>query len=156
MAFPFVGFDHYTYYNSATHASPTWVLLGQIGDESVDFSRKLALLELRESKYEANLAAGIMLNVSFPLLYNPGATAYDALETMSRAAGSSATKEFFFANGPAATNGTKGPRAFMVIENFPLRKPLNGVTMIDQMTLKLGYGYESSARVEPDIYTVSA
>lgn len=152
---PQIGFDHYTYYNSATHASPTWVLIGQIGDESVDITRKLAMLETRESKYEANLAAGIGANVSFALQYDPGLTAYDTLQTMLLAANASAVKEFFFANGPSGTAGSKGLRAGMVIENFPIKKPLNGVTMVDQVTMKLGYLFESSARVEPDIYTTS-
>lgn len=153
---PQVGFDHYTYYNSATHASPTWVLLGQIGDEAIDIVRTLTQLLLRESRWEANLTASIGVNVSFALRYNPGLTAYDTLQTLALAANTTSVKEFFFANGLAATAGSTGLRAGMVIENFPIKKPLNGVTMIDQVTLRLGYLFESSARVEPDMYTVSA
>lgn len=149
-----VGFDHKLYYNSATHASPTWVEVAQVGDLSADVLRRLAEVLIRESRWPGNCVGSFDATITFPMLYNPGGTAFDALRTMFFANGSSAHKQFYIADGASGTSGTQGLRIACVMENFPWKSNLNAPSMIDQVTLRPAYFEESGSRVEPDWYTV--
>jgi hypothetical protein len=154
---PKIGFDNKLYYNSGTHASPTWVLIGDIGDLNIpDLRRTMARVSLRSSRWPANIPAEKEFSIDFSMLYQPANAVFAALRTAFFAdTAAAATLEFFVADGLAATVGTTGLRAGCVIENFPLTQRLMEANMVDTVRLLPGWYEEGGVRVEPDWYVVA-
>lgn len=151
MAGELVGASAKLYYNSGTHASPTWVLIANAVDVSVSFGKSYGDVSSRASGWKKNAAALKDLTCSFGYRYKNGTdTVFDALRA---AAIANTATELFFADGLAATSGTEGIRAyfdFTMGDEQPLE---DGVLVTFDGTHVIFY--ESSAVVDPDWYTVT-
>jgi len=147
------GHDLYLYYNSATHASPTWNAISQVEDVSVDqFEWDTAELRRRASRFLLEIATVMRVGASFKLWHKLSATTFDALRAKYFAR---TTTEFYIANGPAATNGTEGLRMGCLIKAFPWNQPLSEVSSHDVRIVPTLFE-EASAEVEPDWLVISA
>jgi len=146
------GLDCILYYNSGTHAAPTWVEIPRAINVNVpDFGVNQIAANARLSKFEANLNGLIRTGLNFSYAYKRGDdTVRDAL--LGMVTGRTA-KEFAVMDGDIDTAGNRGLRAFFNIENAPFSQELEGQVTID-FTLKPAYVEESDAKVEPDIYVV--
>ena len=152
MAGELLGRECYLYYNSATHASPTWVLIGNAVDVSTNVAKNYGDVSSRASGWKKNKPSLKDLTLSFGYRYKNGTdTVFDALRA---AAIANTATEFFIADGLAATNGTEGIRAYFDLQMNDEQPLEDGVTVTFEGTHVIYY--ESSAVVEPDWYTVSA
>lgn len=151
MAGELVGRDCKLYYNSATHASPTWVLIANAVDVSVGISKSYADVSSRASGFKKNAAALKDLTCSFGYRYKNGTdTVFDALRAAAMA---NTPTELFIADGLAATTGSEGIRAYFDLAMTDEQPLEDGVTA--QFEGVHCIFYESSAVVDPDWYTVS-
>lgn len=152
MAGELLGRECYLYYNSATNATPTWVLIANAVDVSFSIDKNYGDVSSRASGWKKNKAALKDLSVSFGYRYKQGVTdsVFDALR--ANAIANTAT-EFFIADGVAATSGTEGIRAFLDL-TFGRDEPLEDGVLCP-FEAKHVAAYESSSMVEPSWYTVS-
>lgn len=150
MAGELVGASCKLYYNSATHASPTWVLIANAVDVNPSISKNYGDGSSRASGWKKNLPALKDLSCSFGYRYKNGTdTVFDALRTAALA---NTPIELFFADGLAATTGTEGIRAYFDLamgEDQPLEDGV--LATFDGVHTMF---YESSAVVDPDWYVV--
>ena len=141
------------YYNSATHATPTWAEVTRAIDVSANIGQTAVDVSSRASKYKANLPG--LIDVSFNFGYRvPGGTdtVLDLLLTMM--AGATQTiKEFAIIDQAIATSGAQGPRLYAMIESADLSQALEEGAVIE-FTLKPAYFEVSAAKVDPDWYEV--
>ncbi len=149
---PVAGHDCVLYYNSATHASPTWVEIAEARDVAVpDFGVNPVEANSRASDFEAFVAGMIKLGATFTYLHKRGTdTVRDALVGM--VSGRSA-KEFAFMDGGITLVGARGVRFFALMEKFSYGQDNEGA-MVWDASLKPAYVTESAAKVEPDLYVV--
>jgi hypothetical protein len=148
-----VGFDCKLYYNTGTHASPTWVLIPRAINVSVpDFGCNQVATPSRGSNFEAFLNGLIRTGLNFTYAYKAGTdTVLTAL--LGMVTGRTA-KEFAVMDGAIATTGSRGLRAYFNIENAPWNQELEGRMEVD-FTLKPAYFEESGSKVDPDVYVVA-
>ncbi len=142
------------YYNSGTHASPTWVEIEEVGDVSIaDFSMGIAELKRRGNSFTKGLATLLQqIAIEFRLIHGVGATVFDTLRAAFLAG---TVKEYAIMNGAIATSGTQGLRMFGIIEQFPWDQPLEDVSGHD-VRVVCAYAEEGGSEVDPDWYTISA
>ena len=152
MGDPQVGVDAKAYYNSGTHASPTWVLIDDIIDATPGFSAALTEIKSRASVWKGTLYALLEAGVTFTLLHRKGTDSVRAaiLGIMT----GRAAKEFAFMDQLIATTGSCGFRAFMNLESANRNENLEEGLAYD-ISAKGAYKTESSAKVEPDFYIVT-
>lgn len=150
MAGEMNGLSAKTYYNSGTHASPTWVLIANAVDVSFSVGKNYGDVSSRASGWKKNAAALKDLTCSIGYRYKNGTdTVFDALRA---AAIANTPIELFFADAASATTGTEGIRAYFDLtmsEEQPLE---DGVTATFEGVHCIYY--ESSAVVDPDWYVV--
>lgn len=152
MGEPKTGHGLHLYYNSATHASPTWVEVVQVEDVMIDqWDLDTAELLRRATRWVMEIPTTERLTGSFKLWHGMGATVFTALRTRRMAR---TPTEFFFANGLAATSGTEGLRAYMLMKSFPWSQSLKECSSHD---IKVGLTYyeESGSEVLPDWMVVT-
>lgn len=150
---PAPGLDCKAYYNSGTHASPTWVEIKKGRDFSIpDFGVNPLEANSRESKFEAYTPGLIKCGIGFTYLHSRGAdTVRDALAGMVTGRTS---KEFAIMDGDITLVGALGLRMFGIMEKFSQSQDLEGNLAWDA-SLKPAYVVEASAKVEPDLYIVA-
>ena len=151
---PVAGVDCKAYYNSGTHASPTWVEITKGQNFSVpDFGVNPIAANSRESKWEAFTAGLIKSGINFSYLHSRGPdTVRDALAGMVTGRTS---KEFAVMDGDITHVGARGLRMFGIMEKFTYGQDLEGNQAWDA-ALKPAYVVESSAKVDPDLFIVAA
>lgn len=150
---PIVGLDAKLYYNSATNASPTWVLVGDTIDASSSIATTMVEIASRASVYKGNLPGLVNFAGTFTLLHTIGSnTVITALTGM--ATGRTA-KQFAFMDGLINTNTSKGMKFFAYVENMELGGGLEEGQTWD-ISLAAAYALESSALVEPSWYVVGS
>lgn len=147
-----IGNDLKLYYNSGTTASPTWVLICQVGDVTIDFNRSLAEVDLRCSQWLLNLAGKMSGMFNFSLANNFGNTVYDALRVI---AFSGVPVQLASADGAIATVGTEYFKAYVVFSQFPWAQPTQEMSSHDAQA-GLAWVEESGNLVEPSWVEVSA
>lgn len=140
------------YYNSATHASPTWVLIDRAVDVSISpFAKGEANVNSRASKWAKNIGTQIDAGISFGYRYKTGTdTVRDALIAAFL---NGTPLEMAVMDGAIATTANRGLRAFMEIMEFPLDQPLADGVIVN-VVAKVTYAEESSAVVDPDWYII--
>src|SRR5262245_8182102 len=74
-----VGLDMFAYVNTATFASPTWLLIDVCRDVTVDMSKGEADLSLRGSTWRRRRGTLKEGSISMELLYAPGNPSYDKI-----------------------------------------------------------------------------
>lgn len=153
MPTPKTGGDLYLYYNAGTHASPTWTLVSQIEDLRInDWTWGEAELKRRSTPFVMVMKTVLRFSVSFKLWHGISATVFDALRTAALTKGD--VKQWFIADGPAATNGTQGLRCAFAILSFPWDQSLGEVSS-HEVVMKPTYFEETSAEVLPSWHTIS-
>jgi hypothetical protein len=150
---PIVGLDAKLYYNSGTHASPTWVLIADAIDASSDIATTMVEIASRASNYAGNLPGLVKFSGSFTLLHTLASNS--VITALTGMATGRSAKEFAFMDQLIATNGSKGMRFFAYIETMSLGAGLEEGETWD-ISLQSAFVIESSAKVDPDWYTVSA
>lgn len=146
-----VGTDNKLYYNSATNASPTWVLICLVGDVNLTLGGSNAELKSRCSPWDMGLPSRLNAELSFNLFSHIGATVWEALRGFFFARSS---KQMAVANAAIATTGTQYFKAFMHFTAFPIGQNLEDVNA-GEATMTPTYYEESNALVEPSWVTVS-
>lgn len=148
----YTGHDLKLYYNSATHASPTWVEISQTEDVDVDqLEWDSAELARRASRIMLELPTLLRVGITFKLWHKIAATVYDVL----RAAFFARTvMEFYVANGAAATAGTEGLRIGCFFKQFPWNQALRDVSSHNCRIVPTLFE-ESGSEVELDWYIIS-
>lgn len=147
-----VGKDLKTYYNSATHALPTWVAVPRVINETVSFDKDLAEQKNRESEFKRNLGAhkGIGGSFGYHEKSNEADTVFDKIWDSYL---NDTVVEFAFMDGDIATSGNKGFRVGLIVTKLERKRELSDGTEWG-VEWSLTEFVESSALVEPDRYTV--
>jgi hypothetical protein len=150
---PIVGLDAKLYYNTNTHASPTWVLVADCQDASSGIATTMVEIASRASNFKGHKPGLVNFSGTFSLLHTLGAnTVITALTGM--ATGRTA-KEFAFMDQLINTNTSKGMRFFAYIENMDLGGGLEEDEAWD-ITLQSAFVIESNTKVDPDWYVVGS
>lgn len=147
-----VGLDCYLYYNSATHATPTWVQIAQARDVRLALSAAEADVSSRECNFKLAMQGLKEFSLEFDYLHTLGAdTVFDALLASFI---SGTAKEFFVSDQAAATTGAQGARFGGLVFSMDRNEAMDeGVTM--SFTVKPTRFIESGSLVVPDWYEVS-
>lgn len=148
-----IGQECKLYYNSGTHASPTWVEIKRAIDVSLAMGKGEADMSRRESGEELARGALKQRNIDFGYRYKIGAdTVFDALMD-SYVNGTPI--QFAVMDQDITTAGAQGLRAFCEVMKADRDEPLaDGVTVA--FSAKPTDHEESGALVEPDWYEISA
>lgn len=146
-----VGRSAKLYYNSATHAVPTWVLIDQAIDVSVVLNKGKADVSCRASSYRKSGAGLKDVRIEFGYLHQNGAdTVFDALLASYV---SDTPKQLAAMDVAIATSGAQGMRAYMVAFDMS-----QGQEMEDGVKFNFVFEHvrfiESSAVIDPDWYEV--
>jgi len=151
MAGELLGRECYLYYNSATYASPTWVLIAQAVDVSFSFDKNYGDVSSRASGWKKSRAALKDLSVSFGYRYKAAVTdaVFDALRAKAIA---NTEVELFTADGLAATTGTEGMRAYVDL-TMGREEPLEDGVLVPFEAKHVTF-YESGVMIDPSWYTV--
>jgi hypothetical protein len=149
---PVAGIDCKAYYNSATHATPTWVEIKKGINFSVpDYGVNQVAANSRESVNEAFVNGLVKNGINFTYLHTRGPdTVRDALAGM---VSGRTSKEFAIMDGGIALVGARGVRMYGNMEKFGYTQDLEGAQQYDA-SLKPAYVIEASAKVEPDMYII--
>lgn len=149
---PKTGKDMYLYYNSGTHASPTWVDIDEVGDVSIDgLSRTIAELKRRAKDFTKGLPGLLsLMTVTFTLLHGLNATVFTALIGYFFAG---TVKEYAIMDGSITVAGSQGLRSAFLISEFPFNQPLEDVAG-HEVKLSGAYWEEpAGTEIDPDWYT---
>jgi hypothetical protein len=141
-----------TYYNTGTHATPVWVLMGRIVNLTQPFSKGEAELKDRESDWKKVLGGLKELGLKFT--YNEKKSVNDTVFAALWDSWLNDTAvECAAMNGLIATTGNKGYRAYLMVTEMERSEELEAVVAWD-VTMKLTEHEESGATIEPDRYVV--
>lgn len=150
---PAVGLECKLYYNTGTHAAPTWVLIAKAINVSANLTKGDATQPSRESTWQKHKGTIKDLEVTFTYRKKQGTdTVFDALQA-AWVAGT--IYEYAVLDGLVTQSGCQGPRAFCEIFDMNLTQELEGVEEVE-FVLRPTYKEESSAVVNPDWYEVGA
>ena len=146
-----VGNDMAFYYNTATDASPTWVLIDGIGDLNVNLSVGEAEVDLRRTNWLLNLPSKFSGSLDVAIANDIGGTVFDALLVLFLA-----RTQFQFASvdQAIATSGAEYFKAFGFFTEFPWSQETQEMSNHDA-TIALGFTEESGTLVDPSWETVS-
>lgn len=148
-----VGFDGYLYYNSATDASPTWVLVDTARDVSTTASADKADVSDRRSKFKKSCPALIDLETTVTCTYVQGDTALDAIRVQFLAR---TAVQFAIMDGilpPASGNTSEGFKYFAAVYSNDFNQPMSdGQTVTFTLS---PMNDEVEPTVEPEWYSVS-
>lgn len=141
------------YFNSATNASPTWVLIDEVGDVSIpDLGLDLAEIATRASNWRANLPGLFNSSLEFEYLYRANTTVFDALRAKFFAR---TPTQFAVMDGAIATIGSEGLKGYFLIDKFPIDQALVAAVKT-QVHCAPAYFEESAVRIEPTWAVISA
>ena len=148
---PVTGLECKLYYNTATHAAPTWVEVTRAINVSVSSSKGEADQSSRISGYRMTKGALKDFEVTFGYRKKQGTeTVFAALQAAYLA---NTAYEWAVLDGAVTENGAQGVRFFGEIMGLNVNQDLEG-TEEAEFTLKPTYKEESAALVNPDWYTV--
>ena len=150
-----IGGDAKLYYNTGTHASPTWALISNVGDVTVDDSAGEPGISTRESKVNMTGMGQIDLTFNVDYLHQSGSdSVFTTLQAASNRASSPAPVQLALMDQAIATSGSKGWRAFCVMKQCNQGQELEEGVKYD-MSFKPTRHVESAAVVVADWYVVS-
>jgi len=145
--------DAKCYWNTGTHASPTWVDFSDIvGDVSVPDSMSEQDVTSKGSGGFAMTEVTLQqLEFTLKVFGEPSITLFQTLRSAYYAR---TKRQYAFVSGAIATAGTQGIRAFCQVTKFERAEQIDGVWTYD-VTLKPCKYRESGAIVPPEWMTVS-
>jgi hypothetical protein len=149
---PMAGLECKLYYNTATHASPTWTLVSRAINVSVAISMGEADQSSRTSTWRKSRATLKDLEITFSYRKKQGTDAvFDALQAAALAG---TVYEYAVFDGLITEAGCQGIRAFCDIRGLNLGQELEATEEVE-FALKPTYKEESSSEVNPDWYEVA-
>jgi len=156
MPGPVIGANMKLYY-STTFATPSWVLIDEIGDVNVpDLGLNLAELKRRASPYTKNLAALFAsFNLEFTMIYGMDVAVFDVL----RAAFFDRDPLYYLVADdvvpPESGNTTEGLLLPGFLEGIPWDQPLEEVSS-HSARIALAYVEDPvGTEIDPDWYDVT-
>jgi hypothetical protein len=147
-----LGKDCKTYYNTGTHASPSWVLIGRISDETVTPGKSEIAVSGRDSPFDKTQGGQLTLDASFTYRAKKGTDAIHAMLLDSLL--NSTAVQFAFMDGIIATSGNRGWRAFFEVFSMAESRGL-GDAVAYSIDLKHTDHQEGGDTVNADNYEVS-
>jgi len=152
VAAPVVGKDCKLYYNSGTHATPTWNEITKAINVSANLGKGEADVSSRETSWKLSKGALKELEISFTYRHKAGTdTVFDVLLAAYLA---DTAIEFAVMDAAITEAGAQGPRAFCEIFSMNETQELENAVEYE-FTLKPTYAAESGEMVEPDWYEVA-
>ena len=149
---PMAGLECKLYYNTTTHASPTWTLVTRAINVSVAISIGEADQSSRSSTWKKSKGTLKDLEITFTYRKKQGTdTVFDALQAAALAG---TVYEYAVFDGLITEAGCQGIRAFCEIRSLNNTQDLEGTEEVE-FSLKPTYKEESSAEVNPDWYEVT-
>ena len=149
---PVTGLECKLYYNSATHASPTWVEVTRAINVSFSLSKGEADQSSRISSWKMQKGTLKDLEITFTYRKKQGTdTVFDAL--IAAALGET-IYEYAVLDGAHNLSGAQGIRSFCEIMSAGNTQDLESAEEVE-FTLKPTYKEESAALVTPDWYKVT-
>lgn len=148
---PVTGGECKLYYNTGTHASPTWVEVTRAINVNVAINKDEADQKSRASGWAGKKGTTKTLEFTFSYLKKQGTdTVFDTLQAAALAG---TVKEYAVLDGAITVVGCQGIRAFCELFQLNDTQNLDGSQEIE-FVAKYTYTEESSASVEPDWYEV--
>lgn len=150
---PQAGFECYAYYNSGTHASPTWVLMRLIRDLNSPESFTEIDASARQSARKKTLVGMADNSLEFDYLYIKGSNdpVFAALQTKKNAR---TPIQIAIADGPIATSGTTYEKDWYQFTKFDRGEPLDDAVKYD-IALKPTIYFDSGTLIDRSYHTVS-
>jgi hypothetical protein len=146
-----VGKDCKLYYNTGTHAAPSWVLMGRVRDVSVPLSKGEADVSRRESGWRLTKGALKENGLEFGYVYKSGTdTVFDMLLDSFL---NDTAVEYAVMDDLITESGAQGLRCFMEVFEFPYDQALEE-GQIFNVSLKGTPVEEASTLVQPDWYEI--
>lgn len=147
-----VGHECKLYYNTGTHASPTWVEVKRAVDVSVGLSKGEADASRRESDWKLTRGGLKDLSVEFGYRWKPGGdTVFDAIWDSFV---NNTAVQVYVADGDVGTADTEGIRGFVEVMENGYDQGLEE-TQLFNVSAKLTDWEEASALVEPDWFVTT-
>lgn len=140
-----VGNDNKLYYNSATDASPTWVLIEIVGDVTLNQGVNEAEVDLRLLDYIVNLPAKHTTGLTAALANHFGNTVFDALKTIFE---NKTHTQFAVSDIAIATSGAEFFKLFAFASSWDWAQATQQMSNHD-VTLSPAYQEESATVVPP-------
>jgi len=149
---PPTGLECKLYYNTSTHASPSWTEITKAINVSFSSSKSEADQSSRVSEFKMQKGTLIDLEITVTYRKKQGTdTVFDALQAAYFAG---TIYEYAMLDGAESESGVQGIRAFCEIMSMGNTQDLEGSEEVE-FTLKPTYKEESDVLVEPDWYEVS-
>lgn len=149
---PVPGLDCKLYYNSATHASPTWVEITRAIDTNWSIDVDEADQSSRSSRFKKSNTAQVGIELSFTYRKKQGTdTVFAALQA---AAIAGTAMEFWMADAASTETGAQGPRAYCKVFAMGGAQALANAEEVD-FTCKPTYFEVTGTELDPDWYKVT-
>lgn len=139
------------YYNSGTHAIPSWVEIAYAQDVTVPAGKDRVEIRDRSSGYKKDIGGDRELALSFGYTYRLGIDAvYNVLKDSYE---NDTAVQFAVMDGNIATSGTKGWRFYGEVFGFEDKQEQNTAHTCE-VEVGLTEFEEASVIIEPDYYSV--
>lgn len=149
---PRVGKDCKLYYNSGTHATPTWVEVKSAINVTANMGKGEAEVGSRASSWKLYKGAMKELEVSFTYRHKSGAdTVFDAILASYT---SGTPKEFAVLDDDITLSGAQGPKAYFEVMSLNQSQELESAVEYE-VTLKPTYFEETGTMIEPSWHEVT-
>jgi hypothetical protein len=149
---PALGLECKLYYNTGTHAAPTWALIAKAINVSANLSKGDATAPARESTWQKYRGTLKDLEITFTYRKKAGTdTVFDALQAAYIA---NTIYEYAVLDALVTESGAQGVRAFCEVMALNVTQELENFEEAE-FTLRPVYKEESSAVVNPDWYKVT-
>lgn len=140
------------YYNTGTHASPTWVEMPRVINASVSLSKGEVENIYRGSNWKKLLAG--LKEGSLKIDYNLKNGADTVLTALTNSFFNDTDFELAVMDQAISNSGARGFRAYMQVFSDENAQEIEG-KQTKAFELKLSEHEENSAVIEPDLYVVS-
>lgn len=148
---PVIGNDCKSYYNTATHATPTWVLIADARDVRVNLTKGEAEMLVRSSPWAKVKSGKKRGTIEIDYLHQGGTTVFTKLQGDYFA---DTVTQFAFMDDAIATSDAQGFRAFC--ETTGMSQPQEIESWVfHTFTLKVAYKVEAASVVDPSWYDVT-
>jgi hypothetical protein len=147
-----LGLNGYAYYNTGSNATPAWVLIDNIMDVSLSFTKETTDITVRGGGgYTLKVGTLKDFSVSFGMVYDTDETSFLYVKD---AFIDNTIVQYAFCDGPIATVGTEGFKAYCDITNFSRNESLRDAFKVDT-ELSAAYFVEGGSIIPPtDFETV--
>lgn len=143
-----IGFSCVLSRNTASYATPTWVVVENVRDATLKLEGSAADASTRFSRFREYVPGMLDAGLEFEANWDPSDADFAAF--LDAYTGST-TLELLILDGPSATNGSEGIRASFLVESCTRNEPL-GETVTASIVCKPA----KNADAAPAWYTVSA